>query len=234
MPDRAGSPTVAACPSGRVVELVMSNPGKRNALTLAMLTDLAGHVQRATERAHAGEISCLLLRGADGVFTAGFDRSDPEMWEVPDRRVAAVEHLHRTIAATPVPVIAAVERYAIAGGAALAFAADFTVIGQESFIHVPEMLIGMGAPMNIAWLAHRHGLGRAVEMVLGAEPMGAADLYRLGMVHRVAPEGDVVTAARSVAARLADVEPEVVARTKRDLLAISAAPSAFLGLTMGA
>ena len=54
------------------------------------------------------------------------------------------------------PVVGALQRFAINGGAALAIACDLLIVGRESFIQVGEAQIGMAAPYNLAWLSLRH------------------------------------------------------------------------------
>ena len=142
---------------GRWAEVVLNRPERRNAINGPLGEALAA----AIERAGADDgIQAVLLRGADGAFCSGLDlkafNADPPPDWMP-RFSAIWRAAHKAIFECKKPIVAALERFAINGGAALALSADLLVAGETAFLQVGEVRQGMAAPYNMAWLRLRHG-----------------------------------------------------------------------------
>lgn len=202
------SATEAADAPARIVvhdgwgELILSRPGRRNALTGPMADTLRAGLAELL----AGGARAILLRGEGGAFCSGLDvdafgaRPAPawrETW--PDTWTAFHRELHRC----PAVIVGALERFAINGGASLALACDLLVAGEGAFLTVGEAAIGMHAPMNVAWLRLKVGEAVAAQLCLGAERVRGADLHRLGLAWKVTAAAEVEAAARAQAVRLA-------------------------------
>ena len=95
-------------------------------------------------------------------------------------------------------MVVALERYAINGGAALALAADYVVAGEQSFLQVGEVKIGMAAPYNMAWMSLRHPESVIAEVALIGDKLGSEDMMRLNLVNRIASDNEVVQSARAL------------------------------------
>ena len=102
------------------------------------------------------------------------------------------------------PIVGALERYAINGGAALAIACDYLVTGEQAFLQVGEVQIGMAAPYNMAWLNLRHSERVIAEVTLIGDRLHAADLMRLGLANESVVDDQVLANARALCQRLAD------------------------------
>ncbi|MGA0117382.1 MAG: enoyl-CoA hydratase/isomerase family protein [Ilumatobacteraceae bacterium] len=184
---------------GHRVEIVLSRPERKNSLTGAMaeqLRDAIHHVSTDTNT------HCILLRGDDGVFCSGIDLAASGDGKKPGPMPAWPE-VHAALYASPVPVVVALERYAINAGAALALAAPVVVAGESSFLQVGELAIGVPAPMCAAWLHLRHAPSVADRLIYGADRVPASELLRLGVVTNVVPDDEVLPTAREYADRLA-------------------------------
>lgn len=212
----------------RTREVVIANPSRRNALSAEVIKLLVEELVAAGHAADRGETGAVLLRGEGGVFSAGLDRSDPHLWRDPAQRAGLMAQLHRAIDDLPVPLVVALERYAIAGAAALVFAADFVVAGKDAYVLVPEIDMGMLAPFNVAWLASRHGPAAAREFVLGGWPVRADRLETLGIAMVVTEDDEVLTRARDLARTWSGRDPDVVRRIRRELRFAAADPRAYL------
>ena len=135
--------------NGGVAEIVLNRPARRNAVTGPLAERLHAEIVAATED---DEVAVLLLRGAGGAFCSGLDlgefRADP-----PPDWLPAFSNLwldvHAALYDCPKPIVAALERFAINAGSALALAADLLVAGEQAFLHVGEVQMGMAAPMNM-------------------------------------------------------------------------------------
>jgi enoyl-CoA hydratase/carnithine racemase len=144
---------------------------------------------------------CILLRGDSGVFCSGIDLKVSGDGQKPGPMPAWPE-VHAALYASPVPVVVALERYAINAGA-LALAAPVVVAGETSFLQVGELAIGVPAPMCAAWLHLRHSPSVADRLIYLADRVPAADLLRLGVVTDVVADSDVLTHTREIADRIA-------------------------------
>ena len=148
-------PVVASRKDG-VAEIVLNRPARRNAVTGPLAKRLHEEIVAATED---DEVAVLLIRGAGGAFCSGLDlgefRADPPPDWMPDFSGLWLD-VHSALYDCPKPIVVALERFAINAGSALALAADLLVAGEQAFLHVGEIQMGMAAPMNMAWLRLRH------------------------------------------------------------------------------
>ncbi|MEE8337927.1 MAG: enoyl-CoA hydratase/isomerase family protein [Dehalococcoidia bacterium] len=183
-------------------EIVFNRPQRRNALS----GPLVEITHRGIEQFVADEtIEVILLRGAGGTFCAGADikaqREDPPpAWlEGFGDRWA---ELHGALYDCPKPIVGALEGFAVGGGAALALACDVLIVGEDSMLQLIEVSIGMPAPVNLVWLDLKFR-GLAAELVLSANRYSGRDLVERGLAARAVPDGEVLSAARAYADRLA-------------------------------
>ena len=112
------------------------------------------------------------------------------------------------------PTIAALEKFAIAGGSSLAFACDFIVMGESAFIHVAEVERGMLAPLNCFWLGLRYGYQTSLEMTLVGDRRYAEELKGLGITHRIVEDDAVINEAQKLAAKFASFDAANTQRLK--------------------
>jgi len=162
----------------------------------------------------------VVLTGAGRAFSAGVDlhgvvAGGPEYAR---RLLPALADLFRTAFTLSVPLVAAVNGHAIAGGCVLAACAD-VVLMSEGRIGLPEVRVGVPFPRS-ALEVMRYAVGEpaARRLILGAETMRPADAAALGLVDRVVAAADLQAAAHAAAAELADRMPaDTFAHTKAQL-----------------
>jgi enoyl-CoA hydratase/carnithine racemase len=207
--------------SGAVAEVILNRPERRNAVTGPLADAL-----RETFVSLAGDdsVGAIVLRGAGGAFCSGLDLKEfnadpPPSWTAGFQE--AWIGAHAAIFDCPKVVVGAVERFAINGGAALALACDLVVVGRESFLQVGEIQQGVGAPMNLAWLALRHSEAVAARLALTGERVFGEELVRLGVALRCVEDGEVLAEAGALASRMADYPLAGAAATKRILRTLS-------------
>lgn len=199
---------------GAVDVVTIDRPERRNALDAAhcqaLLAAVAG---AATDGARV-----VVVAGAGGHFCAGADIS-----AVPDQRfLAHLGELLDTIAALPLPVMAAVEGVALGAGLQLAVACDLRVAAPDSRFGVPAAKLGL---MVDHWSAQRiallagHGPARA--MLLAAEEFDGAAAVRLGLAQRAGGVEDAV----AWAGHIATLAPLTVAGHKLALNRVEPAPA---------
>lgn len=205
-----------------VMTIRLNRPEARNALGLPEYQAILD----ALRRARAEHVAAVVLTGGNDFFSAGGDVAT--MQEPGSELQAPAERLeiaHRIIVectALDVPVIAAVERYAIGVSWGIALAADLLVAGEGAFFQAPFAQRGLVADGAAAWnLPRRVGHQRAMRYLLLAERMPATVAHELGLVSHLVPDGQATTVAERLAAELSQGPRESNALTKR--LAIGSA-----------
>lgn len=199
---------------GRWVELVLNRPDRRNAINGPLglgLSDALGKIELDPE------IQIVLLRGADGAFCSGLDLKEfnadpPPEWLV--RFGDIWRTTHKALFQLKKPLVVALERFAINGGAALALAGDLMLVGRESFLQVGEVRQGMAAPYNMAWLRLRHSAAAAARLTLTGRRFYGAELVRMGIAHAAPKEGSVVAEATALVEELVEYPDHALERIK--------------------
>jgi enoyl-CoA hydratase len=184
---------------GRVLVITLNRPEARNAIDSALGTALVA----ATEELDRNEaLSLGVLTGAGKGFSAGMDLKAFAKEGPP---LGFAEFLQ---SASAKPLIAAVEGFALAGGLEIALACDLIVAARNIQVGIPEARRGLFAAGGaMLRLPRRIGLGRAMEMALTADPLGAEEAFAMGLVDRLAEPGQALAAAVELAERIAKNAP---------------------------
>lgn len=201
--------------------VILNRPEKRNALSRALLADLAG----ALEDLHADRrIRAIILAGSGTVFCAGMDLN--EMLETSQAADAAEQwqsdavvyrDLIETMLQFPKPLIAAVGGPALAGGAGLVLACDIVIATDGATFGVPEPRRGLVAGIVAPLLAFRIGGGQAGYLLLSANPIDASEAHRIGVFHELVKADHLWPRANHLAKQCATSAPESLLLTKRML-----------------
>ena len=222
---------------GRIARIVMSNPGKHNALTYAMFDQLAATCGDITDAARAGRVRVAVLRGDGGrAFAAGTDISEFTGFG-DDPAADGVEYEHRTaamlsaVAALPVPLIAAVEGPAVGNGLALALCCDLVIAREDATFGAPvaRTLGNCLSPAVIGRLYAAVGRSRGLALLMTASIIDAAAAAAAGLVTEVVPRERFSRHIDETAARIAALAPRTLAAFKeadrRVLAALAAHPA---------
>jgi len=194
-------------PTG-VATITLDRPDKLNALTFQVyreLTDLFAQLQ--TEDA----VRAVVVTGAGRAFCSGGDVHEiiGELVKYRAKELLGFTRmtgeLIKNMRRLRKPIVAAVNGVAAGAGAVIALAADLRVMAQSAKFAFLFVRVGLaGADMGAAFLLPRVvGLGRASELLMLGDPIGAEHCERIGLVQRVVPAGDVLREATVLAERLA-------------------------------
>jgi enoyl-CoA hydratase/carnithine racemase len=207
---------------GPVTILRLNRPAMRNAVD-ARLVDRLETALDAVE--DDGATRAVVLTGAPPGFCAGSDLSELSGLAGPDmvRHERDTGRLARRLGRLPLPVVAAVEGFAMGGGFLLAVACDVVVSAADARWHLPEVALGWVPPWGLAALAARTGPSAARRLVWGAEPVPVAELHRLGVVDQLVDPGATEQRALRLGSTLAGLPASAVAATKRILAGPTAA-----------
>jgi len=188
---------------GRKASITLNRPDKRNALDDVTIKELT------TAFSLAGKdptVKVVFLAGNGPAFCSGADLqylSRMSQFDLEENRADSfrLANLFRIIVELRKPVIAVVNGPAFAGGCGLASVCDFVVASREhAMFGYPEVRIGFIPAVVMVFLVKRVGEGRAKELVVRGNSIGADEAKQLGLVSMVVPE----TALQKTAATLAD------------------------------
>lgn len=225
------SPHLLVERDGPIVMLTMNRPEARNALSSEMVVRLAD----AWEMIDADDdIRVAILTGAGGTFCSGADLKamsggyGDDEWtrrtgqdpQIPWRALLRTHRLRK-------PLIAAVEGYAVAGGTEILQATDIRVAGTSATFGIAEVRRGL-FPLGGSTVRLRRQIGyaKAMEILLTGEFFSADEALRIGLINRVVADGDALTEARAIAAKIAENAPLSVQAVKRSVQESEGLPEA--------
>lgn len=194
--------------SGGVATLTLNRPEARNALSRGLVRDFRVAV-RALARNR--DLRAVVVTGAgERAFCAGADLIERQSMTAAERtaHTDVILVAFEELAALPVPVIAAVRGYALAGGAELALHCDLRYAAEDAVFGFPEVRIGIfpGAG-GVARLPRLVGPGVAADLLYTGRQVSAAEALQIGLVNGVVPVGDVLAVATAKAAEIAASAP---------------------------
>jgi enoyl-CoA hydratase len=201
---------------GPVRVITIDRPKALNALNSAVVLDLS-HALEAV--ATSPEIRGVVITGSgEKAFVAGADISEmAEMDEAAAGEFASRGHgVGEMIAHLSVPVVAAVNGFALGGGCELALACDWIYASEHAKFGQPEVKLGVTPGFGgTQRLARRIGAAKAMEWCMTGEMFDAKQAYELGLVNRVCARGEVLQAAVDVLTLIASRGPLAIAAVKR-------------------
>jgi len=185
-------------PAQGVGEIVLDRPEKRNALTPAMLAQIA---EAARELEKDAAVRALVVRGEGRAFCAGFDLDlcrddDDALAELLNGLSLAVRALRRLAK----PVVCAAHGGAIAGGCALLGGADIVVTDQHAKLGYPVVRLGISPALTAPTLRASVGGSALRRLLLDPEIIDGAEARRLGLAHICVETPEDVTARAQIEA----------------------------------
>ncbi|GMH40136.1 hypothetical protein BSKO_08040 [Bryopsis sp. KO-2023] len=191
-----------------VAVVTIDNP-PMNALHPLVLGGLFYHLERAQSNP---SIKAIILRGANGLFCAGFDVSlfrESKGGGIVSGDANAGgwvnEHFCDLLESGPKPTVAAIDGIALGGGCEASVACNARVCTPKSRIGLPELQLGIipgfGGTQRLPRLV---GLAKSLEMMLTSKPVSGSEAKKLGLVEEVVPPEKLMDAARDLALGMAD------------------------------
>jgi enoyl-CoA hydratase len=190
--------------SDGIATLTINRPEALNALSRELIEELGDAVRSVNE---SPEIKVAIITGSgEKAFVAGADIAAMQAMTPGEARELALmaQGVYASIERSPKPFIAAVNGFALGGGCELAMACDMRIASENARFGQPEVKLGItpgfGGTQRLPRLV---GKGRAMEIILGGEMITAEEACRIGLVNRVVPLTELLTACRSLAANIA-------------------------------
>ncbi len=199
---------------GTIATITMNRPERRNALSLAMMTELIGALRALSAQA---QTRAIVLAGNGPAFSAGHD-----LREMTGRDINAYRHifdvctqLMTTVQEIPQPVIGRVQGIATAAGCQLVATCDLAVAADSARFATPGVKIGLFCTTPMVALTRAVGRKRALEMLLTGVAIDAQTAMEWGLVNRVVPASQLEEATQLLADQIADASSLTVAIGKQ-------------------
>ncbi len=197
--------------AGGVATLAINRPGKLNALNRETVGELDLAVREVAGRE---DVRGVIVTGAgDKAFVAGADIKElAKMGPLDGIETSRLgQRVFRDIELSRKPFVAAVNGFALGGGCELALACHLRVASEQAKFGLPEVGLGIipgyGGTVRLPRIV---GKGRALELILTGEMIGAEEAYRIGLANRVVPHGSLQQEARSLLAKVLKNGPVAV------------------------
>ena len=194
------------------LHITINRASKLNALNKATLSEL----NAAFKAAFADDdVRAIILTG-DGskAFVAGADISEFADFSVAQGAALSSEghaSVFDLIENSPKPVIAAINGFALGGGLELAMACHIRVASETAKMGLPEVGLGVipgyGGTQRLPQLV---GKGRAMEMIVTADVVNAAEAYRIGLVNHVVPAEELITKCEEIISKVITKSPVAI------------------------
>lgn len=198
-----------------VATITINRPERKNAITLAMRTEIESAFQAAQDD---HEVRAIILTGAEGNFSAGADVGEMGGGGLRNS-LLRMRHLHRMargVANTEKPVIAAVQGVCIGMSWALALASDIVVVAQDARLQFAFRHIGLAPDGGAAWLLTQYlPMQRAKEIIFSGRFVSGAEAETLGLALESLPSEAVQARARELALGFAAAPTLALSMAKR-------------------
>ncbi len=200
---------------GQIGIITINRPKALNALNSAVLDELDKTLDAVDQEA----IRCLILTGAgEKSFVAGADIGEMSTLTKAEGEAFGKKgnDVFRKLETFPIPVIAAVNGFALGGGCEISMSCDIRICSENAVFGQPEVGLcitpGFGGTQRLARIV---GTGKAKEMIYGARNIKAEEAYRIGLVNNVYPAEELMPAAKKLASTIARNAPIAVRNCKR-------------------
>jgi len=207
---------VTSSPDGHVVTVMLNRPEQMNAMNTAMGEDLLACFDALPRDP---DVRAVVFTGAgERAFCAGGDLKErngmtDEAWRA---QHVIFEQAAMRVLRCPVPVIAAVEGFALAGGCELAILSDFIVAGETAVFGVPETTLGIFPGIGGTQLLPRIlGAPLAKELIFTGRRMKVDEAKAAGLVNHVVPKGQARPRALEIATTIAANGPIAIRQAKK-------------------
>ena len=200
---------------GQIGIITINRPKALNALNSTVLEEL----DKTLDSVDQETVRCLILTGAgEKSFVAGADIGEMSTLTKAEGEAFGKKgnDVFRKLEAFPIPVIAAVNGFALGGGCEISMSCDIRICSENAVFGQPEVGLGItpgfGGTQRLARIV---GTGKAKEMIYGARNIKAEEAYRIGLVNNVYPAEELMPAAKKLASTIARNAPIAVRNCKR-------------------
>jgi enoyl-CoA hydratase len=200
---------------GMISIITINRPNALNALNSQVLEEL----DQIFDQIDTASVRALILTGAGNKsFVAGADIAEMSTFTKKEGEAFGKRgnHIFRRLETFPLPVIAAVNGFALGGGCELCLSCDIRICSENAVFGQPEAGLGItpgfGGTQRLARII---GPGMAKQMIFTARNIKAEEAYRIGLVNAVYPQTELLSEAKKMAKGIADNAPIAVRNCKK-------------------
>lgn len=200
---------------GRVAIITLNRPDALNALNSELLGELR---EMLAQYGGDDKIGAIVLTGSEKAFAAGADIKEMQPLDYVGAYMDDFFEGWSAVAETRKPVIAAVSGYALGGGCELAMMCDFIIAAESAKFGQPEITLGVIPGMGgTQRMTRAVGKAKAMDLCLTGRMMDAEEAERSGLVARVVPGDELLTAAIKAAEKIAGFSLPVAMMVKESV-----------------
>jgi enoyl-CoA hydratase/carnithine racemase len=191
--------TITTRKEGPAYIITFNRPKKRNAISTVVMGEM---MEAAAEAEADKDVRGIIVTGGDKFFSAGADLNDAQALSSPAETIAYMRRWHRLCRAfeeNAKAVIAAIEGFCMTGGCEFALACDLRIGAEGSSYAITSSRIGTVAGAGgTQRLPRIVGQAKALEIMFAAEPIDAAEAYRIGLINKLTPKGKALEEAKKL------------------------------------
>ncbi len=197
----------------RILYITINRADKLNALNKATLEELKAAIIHLNAMPDLG--AAILTGAGPKAFVAGADISEFSSFNIDEGKLLAAkgqDSVFNLIENSAKPVIAAINGFALGGGLELAMACQLRIASDNAKLGLPEVTLGLipgyGGTQRLAQLV---GKGKALEMIMTADMIGAAEAQQLGLVNHVTTPDELIAKCEEILAKILSRAPLAIA-----------------------
>lgn len=205
---------------GPIWTLTINRPKALNALSSEVLTEMSDALRQLSEMTYDHARALIITGAGEKAFVAGAD-----IKELSDLNEEQAQHFARRGQSTfhelnllKIPVIAAVNGFALGGGCELALSCDFIYASEKAKFGLPEVSLGLipgfGGTVR---MSRAIGMRRARELTFSGEMINADEAYRIGLANKVFPADQLLPEVRKKVDLIISRAPVAVAHAKKSM-----------------
>jgi len=195
--------------------VTISRPQAMNALNTRFFTEMDDFVSKVSGMP---EVRVMIITGEGKSFVAGADIA--EMVNKNEEEGSAFSRLGQntfsSLGKLDIPIIAAINGFALGGGLELAMACDFRIASSKAKFGQPEVNLGLiPGYAGTQRLPRQVGMGDALYLLMTADMIGAEDALRIGLIQKIAEPDELMEEVMKIAVNIASKGPEAIKKVKK-------------------
>jgi isohexenylglutaconyl-CoA hydratase len=219
--------TIICAVEGPIATITLNRPESRNAMSVAMVEELLRCFTALREEAYR-DVRVAVLRAAGETFCAGGDLRDMSAASEDGAGIGArLDELLRAVNEAPQVVVARIHGAAMGGGLGLICVSDIAIADAGATYALPEVRIGLAPAVISPFVIQRIGFTRARQLTLTGRRFAAAAALEYGLIHEVAPAGQLDAQVEATVADILKCAPNALRECKRLLFAVLTQPDSL-------
>ena len=219
--------TITCAVERPVATITLNRPEARNAMSLAMVEELLRCFTALREEAYR-DVRVVVLRAAGETFCAGGDLRDMSAASEDGAGIGSqLDDLLRAVNEAPQVVVACIQGAAMGGGLGMVCVSDIAIADEGATFGLPEVRIGLAPAVISPFVIQRVGFTRARQLMLTGRRFGAAAALEYGLIHEVAPAGQLDAQVEATIADILKCAPNALRECKRLLFAVLTQPDSL-------